>query len=201
MSEITIRRATAADSRRLTRLVRRSGAYRGPYAVMVDGYQVGGAYIEHHPVFAATDADGRVLGFYALLLDEAELDLAFVADDAQGLGIGRLLVAHMKDRARAAGLGSVRVVAHPPAEPFYLRTGARRTGTVAAAGRIHWDRPELTYDLTAAPADGPSGTAADDPAVHAHGPSGIAAGAPAAPAGAPGTATGRPAADLAAAAG
>ncbi|MFD8013362.1 GNAT family N-acetyltransferase [Streptomyces sp. NPDC058955] len=149
MSEITVRRATAADSARLTRLVRRSAAYRGPYAVMVDGYQVGGAYIEHHPVYAAVDADDRVLGFYALLLDEAELDLAFVADSAQGLGIGRLLMAHMTAEARAAGLDAVRVVAHPPAEEFYLRTGARRTGTVAAAGRIHWERPELSYDLTA----------------------------------------------------
>lgn len=149
MSEITIRRATAVDSKRLTRLVRGSAAYRGPYAVMVDGYRVGGAYIEHHPVHVAVDADDRVLGFYALLLDEAELDLAFVADSAQGLGIGRLLMAHMSAVARAAGLTAVRVVAHPPAEEFYLRTGARRTGTVAASGRVHWDRPELTYDLTA----------------------------------------------------
>ncbi|MFE5796885.1 GNAT family N-acetyltransferase [Streptomyces sp. NPDC056503] len=152
MSEITIRRATAADSKRLTRLVRGSAAYRGPYAVMVDGYQVGGAYIEHHPVHAAVDADDRVLGFYALLIDEAELDLAFVADAAQGLGIGRRLIGHMTGEARAAGLTAVRVVAHPPAEEFYLRTGARRTGTVAASGRIHWDRPELTYDLAAAAA-------------------------------------------------
>ncbi|MFI0824432.1 GNAT family N-acetyltransferase [Streptomyces roseolus] len=156
MSEITIRRATAADAKRLTRLVRGSAAYRGPYAVMVDGYRVGGAYIEHHPVHVAVDADDRVLGFYALLLDEAELDLAFVADSAQGLGIGRLLMAHMNRAARVAGLTAVRVVAHPPAEEFYLRTGARRTGTVAASGRVHWDRPELTYDLT-----GPADPAAD----------------------------------------
>ncbi|MFF7810899.1 GNAT family N-acetyltransferase [Streptomyces sp. NPDC007945] len=164
MSEITIRRATAADSKRLTRLVRGSAAYRGPYAVMVDGYRVGGAYIEHHPVHVAVDADGRVLGFYALLLDEAELDLAFVADSAQGLGIGRLLMAHMRRVARAAGLTSVRVVAHPPAEEFYLRTGARRTGTVAASGRVHWDRPELAYDLTD-PEDPalPAGALADAP--------------------------------------
>ncbi|MFE6228475.1 MULTISPECIES: GNAT family N-acetyltransferase [unclassified Streptomyces] len=147
MSEITVRRATAADSPRLTRLVRGSAAYRGEYAAMVAGYQVGGAYIEHQTVYAAVDADDRVLGFYALLLDEAELDLAFVADSAQGLGIGRLLMAHMTAEARAAGLDGVRVVAHPPAEAFYLRTGARRTGTVAASGRIHWDRPELRYDL------------------------------------------------------
>ncbi|MFJ2933657.1 GNAT family N-acetyltransferase [Streptomyces sp. NPDC087219] len=147
MSEFTVRRATADDSKRLTRLVRSSRAYRGDYATMVEGYQVGGAYIEHHPVYVAVDASDRVLGFYALLVDDAELDLAFVADSAQGLGIGRLLMEHMTGRARAAGLRAVRVVAHPPAEEFYLRTGAVRSGTVPAAGRIHWDRPELRYDI------------------------------------------------------
>ncbi|MEV6328768.1 GNAT family N-acetyltransferase [Streptomyces sp. NPDC051909] len=152
--DITLRRATAADSKRLTRLVRRSGAYAGEYASMVDGYQVGGSYIEHHPVHVAVDADGLVLGFYALLLDEAELDLAFVADGAQGLGIGRMLIAHMIAEGRAAGLDAIRVVSHPPAEEFYLRTGARRTGTVQPAGHIHWARPELHWDLTdARPAD------------------------------------------------
>ncbi|MFE6458995.1 GNAT family N-acetyltransferase [Streptomyces cinereoruber] len=159
MSDITIRRATADDSRRLTRLVRGSRAYRGDYAAMVEGYQVGGPYIEHHPVFVAVGEDGnengnrdggsggKVLGFYALLVDEAELDLAFVADGAQGLGIGRLLMEHMTGQAKDAGLGSVRVVAHPPAEEFYLRTGAVRTGTVPPSGRIHWERPELRYDV------------------------------------------------------
>ncbi|MFE5616405.1 GNAT family N-acetyltransferase [Streptomyces sp. NPDC056470] len=147
MSSLTLRRATADDSRRLSRLVRKSAAYRGDYASMVDGYVVGGSYIEHHPVFVAVDEHGRVLGFYALLLDEAELDLAFVADEAQGRGIGRLLMEHMTAQARAAGLTSVRVVAHPPAEEFYLRTGARRTGTVEPAGRIHWARPELRFDV------------------------------------------------------
>ncbi|MET9932732.1 MULTISPECIES: GNAT family N-acetyltransferase [unclassified Streptomyces] len=165
MSDITIRRATADDSRRLTRLVRGSRAYRGDYAAMVEGYQVGGSYIEHHPVFVAVDGgeggsgSGKVLGFYALLVDgagagagagtggEAELDLAFVADEAQGLGIGRLLMEHMAGQARAAGVGSVKVVAHPPAEEFYLRTGAVRTGTVPPSGHVHWERPELRYDV------------------------------------------------------
>ncbi|MER8047882.1 GNAT family N-acetyltransferase [Streptomyces sp. NPDC094032] len=154
---VTLRRATADDAKRLTRIVRRSGAYRGDYAAMVDGYQVGGSYIEHHPVYVAVegggdgdgDVDGKVLGFYALILDDAELDLAFVADEAQGLGIGRLLVEHMIQEARTAGLTSVKVVSHPPSEDFYLRTGARRTGTVPPSGRIHWARPELRYDIAA----------------------------------------------------
>ncbi len=52
-----------------------------------------------------------MFGFYALLVDgvgvaaggEAELDLAFVADEAQGLGIGRLLMEHMAGRPGPPG--------------------------------------------------------------------------------------------------
>ncbi|MGW6776377.1 GNAT family N-acetyltransferase, partial [Streptomyces sp. NPDC055037] len=132
---VSVRRATARDARRLTRLVRGSRAYEGPYAPMIAGYRVGPDYIETHRVFVAVatgavttgqaagnaeaDAartDERLLGFYALVLDPPELDLMFVADAAQGLGIGRRLVEHMTDEARGAGLDAVRVVSHPPAE-------------------------------------------------------------------------------------
>ncbi|MFJ2818575.1 GNAT family N-acetyltransferase [Streptomyces sp. NPDC091279] len=160
---VSIRRATAKDAKRLTRLVQRSSAYEGEYAPMIAGYRVGPDYIETHQVFVAVeDADpgadtsdtsgsagGRLLGFYALVLVPPELDLMFVADDAQGRGIGRQLVAHLKEQARAAGLASVRVVSHPPSEGFYLSVGARRTGTVAAnPPAVLWDRPELVIPLT-----------------------------------------------------
>ncbi|MYV53106.1 GNAT family N-acetyltransferase [Streptomyces sp. SID3212] len=148
-----IRRATARDARRLTRIVRSSRAYEGPYAPMIAGYRIGPDYVEAHEVFVAVEEAGsptgagtseRVLGFYALLLTEAELDLMFVADDAQGRGIGRLLAAHLTDRAREAGLTGVRVVAHPPSEGFYLTVGARRTGTVhARPPAVMFDRPEM----------------------------------------------------------
>lgn len=103
---VTIRRAVARDAKRLTRLVRGSSAYEGKYAAAVAGYRVGPDYIEAHRVFVAVGADeegGRVLGFYSLVLTPPELDLLFVADEAQGRGIGRLLVAHMESEARAAG--------------------------------------------------------------------------------------------------
>ncbi|MFJ2439663.1 MULTISPECIES: GNAT family N-acetyltransferase [unclassified Streptomyces] len=141
---IAVRRAVAGDAKRLTALVRGARAYEGPYAPMVAGYRVGPDYIETHEVHVAVGADGRRLGFYSLVLDPPELDLMFVADDAQGLGIGRLLVAHMRDRAREAGLDAVPVIAHPPAEGFYRSVGARRTGTRAASPpAVMWDRPEL----------------------------------------------------------
>ncbi|MFD8809374.1 GNAT family N-acetyltransferase [Streptomyces sp. NPDC059597] len=148
---ITIRRAVARDAKRLTRLVRGSGAYEGEYAAAVAGYRVGPDYIEAHRVFVAVGADeqgGRVLGFYSLVLAPPELDLLFVADDAQGRGIGRLLVAHMQSEARAAGLDRVKVVSHPPAENFYHRVGAVRTGTVLAnPPAVLWDRPEFEFRI------------------------------------------------------
>ncbi|MEU7337927.1 GNAT family N-acetyltransferase [Streptomyces sp. NPDC007074] len=148
---VTIRRAVARDAKRLTRLVRGSGAYEGQYAAAVAGYRVGPDYIEAHRAFVAVDADeqgGRVLGFYSLVLAPPELDLLFVADEAQGRGIGRLLVAHMRSEAAAAGLDRVKVVSHVPAEDFYHRIGAVRTGTVLAnPPAVPWDRPEFEFRI------------------------------------------------------
>ncbi|MGA5421754.1 GNAT family N-acetyltransferase [Streptomyces lavendulocolor] len=143
-----IRRATARDAKRLTSLVRTSRAYEGPFAPMVAGYRVGPDYIDAHEVHVAAGEDGRVLGFYALVLSPPELDLMFVADAAQGRGVGRLLVGHMTERARAAGASAVQVVSHPPAEGFYLGMGARRVGTVRAnPPAVMWDRPELVFTI------------------------------------------------------
>lgn len=137
----------------LTRLVRSSRAYEGHYAAMVAGYRVGPDYIAAHRVFVAVAPDagqGQVLGFYSLVLASAELDLLFVADRAQGQGIGRLLVDHMKSEARAACLDRVRVVSHPPAEGFYRAVGAALTGTAPARPpAVPWDRPELEFNLRA----------------------------------------------------
>ncbi|MCX5401406.1 GNAT family N-acetyltransferase [Streptomyces sp. NBC_00102] len=121
---------------------------------------------------AGTGAGTPVLGFYSLVLDTngpdgpdgpngpngtgeprgsaatGELDLMFVADAAQERGIGRLLIAHLRKEAARAGLDAVRVVSHPPAEGFYRRVGAERTGTVPATPPyVMWDRPELTLPI------------------------------------------------------
>ncbi|MFF9569653.1 GNAT family N-acetyltransferase [Streptomyces sp. NPDC014685] len=148
---VHVRRATARDAKRLTRLVRTSSAYEGHYAAMVAGYRVGPDYIETHRVFAAVETGtDRLLGFYSLVLSPPELDLMFVADDAQGLGIGRLLIGHLRGEAGRAGLSGVRVVSHPPAEGFYRSMGALRTGMSAARPpAVMWDRPELLLPVGA----------------------------------------------------
>ncbi|MEU7555866.1 GNAT family N-acetyltransferase [Streptomyces sp. NPDC044571] len=146
MEYIRIRRATGIDAEGLTALVQESQAYRGQYASVIVGYKVTAAYIERHQVFAAIDITGQLVGFYSLILDPAELDLAFVSDEAQGTGVGKLLMEHMLDQAQSAGLTDVRVVSNPPAERFYLRMGAERVGVVAPTPpKVTWDRPELRF--------------------------------------------------------
>ncbi|MEU3574234.1 GNAT family N-acetyltransferase [Kitasatospora sp. NPDC036755] len=146
MIETTIRRAGAADADRLTALIQASSTYHGAYFAMIDGYRVTPDYVARHEVWMAVDTEGdRLLGFYGMIREPAELDLMFVADEAQGLGIGRRLIADMLDRAREAGIEGVKVVSHPPAERFYLAVGAERVGTFPAHGNITWDRPELLF--------------------------------------------------------
>jgi len=147
MSQIEIVRATAAQADSLTALMHASSAYQGDYASILDGYSVTPSYIEANPTFAAMTGN-ELLGFYALLEEPPELDILFVADAAQGLGIGSRLVTHMLAEARARGMRTVRVVSHPPALPFYLRMGARRTGTIPPKlPKIGWARPELRFTV------------------------------------------------------
>ncbi|MFE2323319.1 GNAT family N-acetyltransferase [Streptomyces sp. NPDC059385] len=148
MLPLNIRRATEQDVAVLTALVQESGAYQGQYATAISGYQVTPDYIDRNLVFTAVDSTGRSVGFYSLVLDPAELDLAFVSDEAQGMGIGRLLMEHMLDQAGQAGLTQVRVVSNPPAEQFYRRMGAEPVGTVPASPpRVTWVRPELRFTV------------------------------------------------------
>lgn len=148
MPTSTIRRATAGDADRLTALMQASSAYQGRYASILDGYRVTADYITRHLVFVAADEAGRPIGFYSLVLQPPELDLAFVADDAQGTGLGRRLVEHMIGQAREAGLAEVRVVSHPPAEGFYRRMGAERVGTLAPSPpKVAWERPDLRFTV------------------------------------------------------
>jgi GNAT superfamily N-acetyltransferase len=118
---------------------------------VIAGYRVTAEYIDQHLVFAAVGSTGQVLGFYALVREPAELDLAFVSDEAQGMGVGRRLVEHMLDQAARAGLTRVRVVSNPPAERFYLRMGAEPVGTLPPSPpKVRWSGPELRFTINPA---------------------------------------------------
>ncbi len=123
----------------------RSRAYRGEYLVMIERYPVSSEMITRGEVWLAEYNDS-IGGFYRLDVAKADLDLMFVDDSSQGLGVGRLLFRHMLEFARLQGLNSVQIVAHPPAAWFYRKMGAVDCGIVSGKGPGLWDRPQLRID-------------------------------------------------------
>ena len=143
-SAARIRRATPGDSPALTQLMKDSTAYEGKYRAILERSAVSPEQIRARHVYLA-ELGSDVLGFYALVLDraEAELNLLFVADAAQGRGVGAELFGHMRELARSLGCTKVAIVSHPPAEEFYLHMGAVRIATKLPDSRVTWPRPVL----------------------------------------------------------
>lgn len=133
---IVIHQAREEDLPAMNRLMQASHAYDGVYRRILDGYSLTPEKIARdHPVLA--DRHGDVLGFYSLITGgEPELDLMFVANDAQGIGLGTCLFRHMRAEAERLGLTSIRIVSHPPSLSFYKRMGAIRIGTKPPTGRV-----------------------------------------------------------------
>jgi GNAT superfamily N-acetyltransferase len=94
------------------------------------------------------DRGGVIVGFAGVALaPEPELEWLFVAPDAMGAGVGRLLLDDVSRLARAAGVQRLRIESDPHAEAFYVGLGARRIGHAASAsvpGRV---LPLLTLDV------------------------------------------------------
>jgi predicted N-acetyltransferase YhbS len=147
MSDFVFRRATPADVPALNALMRASAAYHGQYAPMLADYAIA-ADRPDRDVMVLAERGGEVLGFYSLIVEgEPELDLMFVADAAQGSGLGARLFQHMAGEARALGIDAVKIVSNPPAEGFYRRMGAERIGAKRPKGRVTWTQPILYLRL------------------------------------------------------
>ncbi|MBB4679044.1 GNAT family N-acetyltransferase [Crossiella cryophila] len=142
-----IRPADPGQADELTELMHASSAYRGEYASILHEFRLTAADLSTEPTFVAMRAE-RPLGFYRLILDPPELDLLFVADHAQGLGLGARLLRHMLAEAARRGLTAVRIVSHPPAAEFYRRQGARQVRILPPSPpRVTWSRPEFTLPV------------------------------------------------------
>ena len=97
-----------------------------------DAIALPGEQIEQGCVFVA-ERDGVVAGFAAVVPRPdggAELDALFVEPHLWKRGIGRQLVDHIAEVARARAAGFLHVVGNPHAEGFYTSCGFRVTGTV-----------------------------------------------------------------------
>lgn len=141
---IEIVRATRENAVRLSQIAHSAKSFWGYPARWIelwrDQLTISGAYIETHEVYAATDEDGVILGFYALGAgnDRLTLDHLWVQPSSFGAGVGRILFAHAVDRARQMGAAALEIESDPHAEGFYQRMGAETIG-------------EVTYELEGQP--------------------------------------------------
>jgi GNAT superfamily N-acetyltransferase len=141
---ISVRRAIHSDLAALNALIQGSSAYDGKYRAILEGYRVTEAQLDRDQVFVAETA-AETAGFYSFVSasSEPELDLLFVSDAAQGMGVGTALIDHLKSFASSLHISVIKIVSHPPALGFYLRVGAKQEGSVPASGRVTWERPLL----------------------------------------------------------
>ena len=82
------------------------------------------------------ELNNKIVGFSALLClskSEFELEALFVEPDHIGMGIGRALLRHAKNKASALGGHVLKIQGDPHAEEFYRAAGGLLTGTQESA--------------------------------------------------------------------
>jgi len=139
-----IRKAELTDLGKINQLMQNSEAYRGEYFAMLDGYAITPSHLDQDLFYLAED-NNVLLGFYSLILDPPELDHLFVANEAQGLGIGAALFKHLRELLVTHHIKNLKIISHPPALEFYKKMGAKQVGWQEAKGKITWRRPVLEF--------------------------------------------------------
>ncbi len=141
---VTVQRATPKQAARLTQIAHTAKSYWGYPSHWIELWRnqltITPDFVQNNEVYAAIDADGVVLGFYALggAGETRTLEHLWVQPSSFGAGVGRLLFEHAMARARELGAHAVEIESDPHAEGFYQRMGAETIG-------------EVTYELEGLP--------------------------------------------------
>lgn len=104
----------------------RDALLRNPDAIDLPQEQIaaGGVFV--------LERDGVIVGFSAIMPrddGDTELDALFVEPGIQRQGIGRRLIEHCAEMARATGSSALHVVGNTHAKQFYLACGFTIVGT------------------------------------------------------------------------
>ncbi len=150
--KLTLRPPRPDECAALTELCLRSKAHWGYDAGFIEACR---AELTVRPQDLATDhyqvaeRNGIVVAVAALSADgnRGRVELMFVAREAIGQGIGRVLMHWLIAEARALGLTAVNIDADPGAVGFYETMGARRVGEASSGSIPGRMLPALVIDL------------------------------------------------------
>lgn len=147
-----IRPAGPEDAETLTRIAQAAKRHWGyPEAWMElwrSALTLTPEFVEGHPTYCEVEGHA-IRGFYAMSREGSAFELEHMWVDPAHFrqGVGRRLMAHAMDTARAGGGTSLLIASDPNAAGFYEHMGGRRVGTTPSvpAGRV---LPVLIVDLT-----------------------------------------------------
>ncbi len=132
---LKLRLATKSDAPALTDILHRSKASWGypddEMAAFRKQWRISEATIKSQRITVA-ERDGAPVAFSGLVPESEDtllIDFLFVAPEAQGQGIGDLLLTRAYDHARDLGLKRLCLEADANAEPFYEKRGFRTMTT------------------------------------------------------------------------
>lgn len=135
--QLQIKRAGARDAAGLSAIARAAKAHWGYPRAWLTAWEpiltITPEYLQRQLVFVGALAE-QPIGFYALAPrgDRWSLEHLWVAPGAHRRGFGQCLFKHAIDSVRAIRPGVVVIESDPFAAGFYVRMGARQTGSVAA---------------------------------------------------------------------
>lgn len=160
MTDFTIRRATPDDAEGVALL------YNVFVATCTSTWQTVSDTVEYrrevltgrkpeHPVFVATDEAGRIVAFASLspystrgAFDQTAEISIYIADAAQGRGLGRRLMQTLLDSAKASGLHLVvsRISGDQAASlALHAKCGFTESGRIPEMGLKFGKRHDLVY--------------------------------------------------------
>ena len=128
-----IREARPDELEAMTELAMRSKAHWGYDDAFMDACRPVLTFTSDDlgPMLAVSEEDGTLTGLASISLGgkDAHLEKLFIAPEAMGQGLGRLLFGWAEALARQKGGTRLMIEADPDARPFYERMGAHVIGT------------------------------------------------------------------------
>jgi GNAT superfamily N-acetyltransferase len=149
-----LRQATEADLAALTEIAHQAKRHWGYPETLIATWSPGLTLDERSLVdmhLAVADVSGTPEGFCAIVpgRPQFQLEHLWVHPRSMGHGLGRRLFEYAVGFARSQGAETLGIESDPNAEPFYVRMGAVRVGSIAAPVDGNADRilPLLEYPL------------------------------------------------------